>query len=103
MPTPRSDAELERLAQDSTAVRMLRRAFQALDAAVSSSAIARAIPRFLGLRTGGLILIIAAVVHAAIVTSIPGTLAPAGRYVFAVIGLAAGGLMLILDRTRRSA
>ena len=101
MPTLRNDAELERLAQESTAVRILRRALVAVDAAAASSAIARAMPRFLGLRTSGLILVIAALTHAGIITVIPKTLAPAGRYLFAVIGLAAGGLMLALDRLRR--
>jgi hypothetical protein len=100
--TPRhSDAELERLAQESAAVRILRWAFLALDAATTSSTIARAMPRFLGLRTAGLILLIAAVTHAGIITFVPATLAPAGRYLFAAIGLVAGALLLVIDRMKR--
>jgi hypothetical protein len=96
-----SDAEIDQIVQRSAAVRIVRRAFLALDAAAGSSALARAIPRFLGLRPTGLVLITASITHAGLISFVPAATAPAGRYLFAVIGLVTGGTLLIIDRVRR--
>lgn len=96
-----SDAEIEHIVQRSAAVRAVRWIFLMLEAAVASSVVARALPRQLTLRSAGVILITAAVTHAAIVSFVPASAAPAGRYLFSVSGILAGALLLSFDRIRR--
>jgi len=97
---PQNDAEVERLAQRSAAFRALRALLLAADAAVASSAFARAIPRRLPLRSLGVLLLAASVTHAVLEALAPAAAAPAGRYLFAVSGAIAGAVLLGVSRSR---
>ncbi len=100
MTRPLNDADIERIAHDSAVVRTARQAFVALDAAAGSSLLSRALSRLFTLRAGGLTILVAAVTHGAIVSFVPAASAPLGRYLVAVVGIVAGALMLLLDRTK---
>jgi hypothetical protein len=98
--SPQSDAEVERLVASSTAFRWCREALAAVDAAIASSAAMRCV-RSGPLPAAGAVLIVAAIVHGALVTLEPVAVAPLGRYFFAVCGLLAGAYLLASARPAR--
>lgn len=96
-----SDIEVERLVQRSAAFRTIRAVFLRLDAAVSTSTLVRRLSRRIPLESVGLLLTVASLTHALLVSSVPPQLAPAGRYLFAVVGLAVGLPLFVVSRWRK--
>ena len=96
-----NDADVERAVAGSAVFRAVRAALLAVDASLASSRAAR-------LRLGrprmslGVVLIAASLTHAALETVLPATLAPAGRYVFAVAAGGAGLLLIAASLRRRA-
>lgn len=97
---PRNDAEVERLVHRSAAFRAVRAWLLAADATVASSALARARPRRVPLRSLGVLLLTASVTHAVLEALVPAATAPAGRYLFAVAGAVTGALLLGVSRSQ---
>jgi hypothetical protein len=98
MPLHQTDADVERLVWRSAAFRAARAALTALDAAASSSAVARGFASRIRVDSLGLLLVAASVTLAAIVTLLPAAAAPAGRYPFAAGGALAGALLMVARR-----
>jgi hypothetical protein len=95
-----SDADVERVVASSAAFRWCRAALETVDAAIASSAAVHRV-RSGSLPSAGAVLIVAAVVHGALVTLEPAAVAPLGRYLFAVCGLLAGAGLLASARQTR--
>ena len=94
MPQPQSDAEIVGVIQRSGAFRAVRAVLLTADAAVASSAIARAWPRQPSSRAVGVVLLTAGVTHGVLAALTPAVTAPAGRYVFAVAFALVGAVLL---------
>jgi hypothetical protein len=95
-----SDADAERLVERSAVFRAVRQVLRALDAASASSATARVIAKGLSRQSLGILLLAASVTHAAIITFVPPSSAPAGRYLFAIAGALVGALLLTRARAK---
>jgi len=92
------DADAERLVAGSAVFRWARAALAAVDTATASSS---GVARLRRARAApGAVLIVASIVHAALVPFEPIAVAPAGRYVFAAVGALAGVLLLVIPRSR---
>ena len=91
-----SDADAARLVQRSTVFRAVRQVLRALDAASASSATARVVGKGLSRQSLGILLLAASVTHAALITFVPPSSAPAGRYLFAIAAALVGALLLAL-------
>ena len=102
MPQPQNDADVERLVQRSVAFRAVRAGLAALDASFAASAARRALPDRVSRRALGILLLTASLTHAVLETWLPPTLAPAGRYLFAVAGGAVGALLLAASRREQT-
>lgn len=87
MPLPQNDAEVERLVVQSALVRAARAALVALDRVTARSAVVAFALQPWPVRTIVGVVLIASLVHAAIVTFVPAESAPPGRYLLAAIGL----------------
>jgi hypothetical protein len=92
------DVDAERLVAGSAVFRGARAALSAVDAAIASSSAVGGLRR--ARPAPGAVLIVASIVHAALVAFEPAAVAPAGRYVFAVVGALAGVLLLAIPRPR---
>ena len=100
MPPPPIDADVERLVRRSGAFRAVRAALLAVDAAFASSVIARLLPRRPSRQSLGILLLTASASHAILEALLPGTSAPAGRYLFAAGGAAVAALLLAVPRSQ---
>jgi hypothetical protein len=99
MDQPLNDAEVERLVSRSAVFRAARAGLTAVDASIASSAIVRSLDVLLSRQSLGLVLIVAGVTHGALEMLAGPASVPAGRFVFALSGLAAGALLLVRSRT----
>ena len=102
MDHPPSDRQVTRIVQRSAVFRMVRSVLTRIDAAIPSSAVARVVRQRPTLGHVGMLLLVASLTHALLVSFVPATLAPLGRYLFAIAGLTVAGAFLALHwRTRR--
>jgi hypothetical protein len=90
------DADVGRVLRESAAYRAVRALLTAADAAMAHSSLARALPRRVPLAQLGLILVIASLTHGVLVSGVPPSMAPAGRYLFAGLGLVAGAALAVV-------
>ena len=98
MVRPPTDADAEALVRRSLLFRAARHLFVSIDAAAERSTLLPALTRNVSVATAGRVLIVASLVHAAIVTAMPLAQAPLGRYSLAAVGLLSGVILLLLDR-----
>ncbi len=98
MRLPLNDADVERIVVDSGLVSGVRRALAwAARVCAGSTAVAVAMrpwPASVVAR----VLVVASLVHAAMIALVPSASAPVGRYLFAIAGLAAGALLFAASR-----
>ena len=95
-----TDTDAEALVRRSVLFRVARQLFVSIDAAADRSTLLPALTRHVSAATAGRVLIVASLVHAALVTAIPLAQAPLGRYSLALAGLIAGVMALLLDRPK---
>ena len=95
-----TDTDAEALVQRSLLFRASRQLFVSIDAAAERSVLLPALTNHVSAATVGRVLIVASLVHAAIVTAIPLAQAPLGRYSLAAAGLMAGVMTLLLARPK---
>jgi hypothetical protein len=94
-----TDTDAEALVRRSVLFRVARQLFVSIDAAADRSTLLPALTRHVSAATAGRVLIVASLVHAALVTAIPLAQAPLGRYSLALAGLIAGVTLELLSRS----
>ena len=99
-PPTSADADAAALVQRSVLFRVARRLFVSIDDAARSSRLIPSLTRPVSVPTAGRLLIVASVVHAALVSAIPLPQAPLWRYSFAVVGLIAGVWLVCISHAR---
>jgi hypothetical protein len=96
-----NDAAAARLFRDSVLFRAVRAFFERVDAAGRRSRLLPVLFQRPSRAQAGVLILVASLVHGALVTFVPATLAPLGRYGLATAGALCGALMIAIARMHR--